>query len=246
MLLLLALGAAIFLGTATQWISGMGFALVASPFVVALLGPFQGVLLVNVLGGLTALARLFTVWRRVEYRKALLLLIPAVIATVPGAIVARQVPSSVLSVTVGGLIVLTLLASFYAAEFVRTMGRGGTVLAGAVSGFMNVTAGVGGPAISAYAIATRWPQVAFAATVQLYFLVLGTASLVFKGALPSLAWPEWTACALAFALGIAAGHFLGRSVTPRAARMLVIVLAFVGAGLVIAKGTIELVVGVST
>lgn len=241
-LLLLGLGAAVFVGTATQWISGMGFALVASPFLVALLGPFQGVLVVNVLGGLTALAILLTVWRRVEHKRAGLLLIPAVAATVPGALVAQLVPSAVLSTIIGSLVVLTLIGSFYAAEYVRMMGRGGAVMAGAISGFMNVTAGVGGPAISAYAIATRWPQPAFAATVQLYFLVLGSASLLFKGALPVLSWQEWVSCGAAFAFGILAGHFVGKAVRPSFARKLVVVLAFVGAAVIIVKGVTELIV----
>lgn len=237
--MLLALGAAVFVGTTTQWISGMGFALVASPFLVALLGPFQGVLIVNVLSALTAMAILITVWRRVEYKRAMLLLIPAVSATLPGALVAQMVPPAILSTVIGGLIVLTLIGSFYATDYVRMMGRGGAVAAGAVSGFMNVTAGVGGPAISAYAIASRWPQPAFAATVQLYFLVLGSASLAFKGSLPVLTWQQWTVCAIAFALGILVGVLLRKVVHPKLARALVIVLAFLGAGMIIVKGVTE-------
>lgn len=237
---LLALGTAVFLGAATQRISGMGFALVASPFLVALLGPFRGVVLINLLGALTSFALFLTVCRRVEYKRVALLLVPAVIATVPGALVARLVPSAILSVVVGALIVVTLISSFFAAVQVRMMGRGGAVAAGGISGFMSASAGVGGPAISAYAIAIRWPQSAFAASVQLYFFVLAAASLAFKGALPQLSWEQWATCAISLALGIVAGHFLARVVKPRAARIMVVVLAFAGAGVVIVKGVVEL------
>ncbi|WP_221585520.1 sulfite exporter TauE/SafE family protein [Microbacterium sp. G2-8] len=233
---LTALGLAVFLGTATQRISGMGFALVASPFLVVLLGPFEGVLVVNVFGALTALVVLVSVWRRVEGRRALLLLVPAVIATVPGAIVASLVPAGLLTLIIGVLTVVALCASLFARGSVRMMGRGGAIAAGAASGFMNVTAGVGGPAISAYAIATRWPQPAFAATVQLYFFVLGAASLAAKWALPSLSWQQWVVCGGAVGLGVAAGTLLAKVVGPKAARIMVIVLAFAGAIAVIAQG----------
>jgi len=236
----LALGGAVFLGAATQRISGMGFALVASPFLVALLGPFDGVVLINLLGALTAFALFVTTWRRVEYRRVVLLLVPAVIAALPGALVARFVPSAILSIVVGALVVLTLVGSFFAVSNVRLMGRGGAVLAGTVSGFMGASAGVGGPAVSAYAIAIRWPQPAFAVSVQPYFCALAIASLAFKGALPRLAGAGWVSCGVALVLGILAGHFLARIVKPRVARLLVIALAFAGAAVIIVKGVLEL------
>lgn len=235
-----ALGGAVFLGAATQRISGMGFALVASPFLVALLGPFDGVVLINLLGAFTAFILFATTWRRVEYRRVGLLLVPAVIAALPGALVARLVPSAILSIVVGGLVVLTLVGSFFAVSNVRMMGRGGAVLAGGVSGFMGASAGVGGPAVAAYAIAIRWPQPVFAITVQPYFCALAIVSLAFKGALPQLAWQGWASCGAALALGILVGHFLARVVKPRAARLLVIVLAFAGAAVIIVKGVVEL------
>lgn len=236
----LALGGAVFLGAATQRISGMGFALVASPFLVALLGPFDGVVLINLLGALTAFTLFAATWRRVEYRRVGLLLVPAVIAALPGALVARFVPSAILSVVVGVLVVLTLVGSFFAVSNVRMMGRGGALLAGSVSGFMSASAGVGGPAISAYAIAIRWHQPAFAVTVQPYFCALAITSLAFKGALPQLAWAGWVSCAVALALGLLAGHLLAGVVKPRAARILVIALAFAGAAVIIVKGVVEL------
>ena len=237
---ILALGGVVFIAAATQRVAGMGFALVASPFLVALLGPFDGVLVVNVFGALTSGAILITVWRRVEYKKIGLLLIPAAIATVPGALVAQLVPSAVLSTVIGALVILALLGGIYASDSVRMMGRGGAVATGAVSGFMSVTAGVGGPAISAYAIATRWPHPAFAASVQLYFFSLGAISLAAKRAFPILAWQEWAACGVSLIIGIVAGHLLARFVKPRGARVLVMSLAFAGAGVIITKGMIEL------
>ena len=42
--------AAVLIGSSMQRITGMGFALVAAPFLVLLLGPIDGVIVVNVCG----------------------------------------------------------------------------------------------------------------------------------------------------------------------------------------------------
>lgn len=239
-ILLTALGATIFLGAVMQRVSGMGFALVASPFLVALLGPFEGILVINLFGALASFVILQTVWRDVAFKKAGLILIPAAVATIPGAVVAQFVPSAVLATGIGALVLVTLVGSFFLQGNSRVMGRGGALTAGAVSGFMNVTAGVGGPAVSAYAIATRWPQREFAATAQLYFCALGAISLLAKHALPSLSWQSWVVCAAALAVGVGLGHFFSHLVSASTARVMVVVLAFVGASLIIVKGIVEL------
>jgi uncharacterized membrane protein YfcA len=55
--------AAVVLGAGMQRITGMGFALVATPFLVLLLGPVEGVVLVNLCGAVTAGAIIFRVAR---------------------------------------------------------------------------------------------------------------------------------------------------------------------------------------
>ena len=237
---LLALGGAVFLGTSTQRISGVGFALVASPFLVAILGPFNGVLVVNVFGALTALLVLSQVFRLVEYRRAILLLVPAILAIVPGSLVALYLRSDVLSILIGTMIIVALVAGLVLKEGVLFRGRLGVVLAGAVSGFMSVTAGVGGPAVTAYAVATRWPHAAFAATAQLYFFGTGVASLSAKHTLPQLDGYQWATCAVALGLGALAGNTIAPRVPAKAARFAVIVLAFAGAGLILTKGAVSL------
>src|SRR5699024_8929674 len=82
---LIGLAAAVFVGASTQRISGMGFALVASPFLVIVLGPFEGIMLVNFLGACSSFLIFGQVFRQVEYKKIALLLVPAVIMTFPGA-----------------------------------------------------------------------------------------------------------------------------------------------------------------
>lgn len=236
--LLLALGGAIFLGVSTQRISGVGFAQVASPFLVVLLGPFNGILVINVFGSLTALIVFFHVIKLVEFRRAILMMIPAIVAIVPGSWVALHMRSDLLSVLIGSMIVVALVASLLIREAAVLQGRSGAILAGSVSGFMNVTAGVGGPAVTAYAVATKWPQASFAATAQLYFFGIGVASLMAKRSLPLLDPLQWATCIVAVVIGILAGNFIAPRVPARVSRFAVVALAFIGAGIIIVKGLV--------
>jgi uncharacterized protein len=86
----LGLAAAVSVGAGTQRITGLGFALVAAPFLVLLLGPFTGVLVVNVLGVAASVLVLAQVRRDVDLRRGVLLSAPALVAVVPGAWVARH------------------------------------------------------------------------------------------------------------------------------------------------------------
>lgn len=238
-LTLAGMSGSVLLGTSLQRTTGVGFALVASPFLVAVLGPFNGVLVVNLFGTIAALIVFLRVFRQVEYARVAWLLIPALIGVVPGAWVAMAAPADLLSIVIGAVIVLALIGSFFAQRSSVFAGRPAAGVAGMVSGFMNVTAGVGGPAVSAYAIASRWPQSPFAASVQLYFCVLGIASLAAKWSLPRLDAVEWIACIVAVALGVVIGEWTSRRVSPAASRRAVIVLAFAGAFLILMKGVVE-------
>lgn len=229
----------ILLGAALQRVTGVGFALVAAPFLVAVLGPFNGVLVVNLFGTVTALAVFIRVFRQVEYRRVMLLLAAAMVATLPGAWVAMNVRADVLSVVIGVLILVALGGAVLLRRCSFMGGRAGAVAGGFTSGFMNVTAGVGGPAVSAYAVASSWPQPAFAASAQLYFCVLGASSMLAKFSLPDLDVVQWLAGGAALLTGIAVGEVLARRVPAGVARRAVIVLSLVGALVVIAKGALE-------
>lgn len=226
-------------GAGTQRVTGLGFALVSSPFLVLLLGPFQGVLLANALSLAANLVVLAQTWRAVEVRRALLLAVPALAAVVPGAWVAGALPAPVLSVLVGSLVLVALLVVLLVQRARVLRGHGGAVAAGGASGFMNVTAGVGGPAITLYAISTEWQHRPFVATVQLYFALLNAGSLLVKG-WPQLAPSAWGVAALALAMGILVGHRLSGVVSPERARAAVVVLALLGAGLTVGKGLLQL------
>lgn len=233
---LAALAAAVLVGAVTMRATGMGFALVAAPFLVLALGPFEGILVANVCGTASALLNLTQVHSDIDWRRARWVIPAGVIGVIPGAVAVRVAPSAVLSIVIS-LIVLLGLAFTVVARNLRFPHSPAVAGAGGLaSGFMNVTAGVGGPGLVVYALATGWEHHRFAATAQVHFAVLGVASLAMKQALPTLGPPGWLVLAAALALGLGGGNLLARRIDARVAMRLVIAIAGVGAVLALIQG----------
>jgi uncharacterized protein len=236
----IGLGMVVLVGAGAQRVTGLGFSLVASPFMVLLLGPFNGVLVINACGTVAASIVLTQVWRDVDLRRAVLLIGPALPAVAVGAWMARSLPAAPLAIAVG-LLILVALVAVVASEKARVLrGTPGAVIAGIGSGFLNATVGAGGPAVAVYAVSIGWAQRNFAATAQLVFAALGVASLVAKGGRPSMATAGWITVAGGLLIGIVAGNHLAERVSPERAQAAVIFLAMAGAILTVVKGVIQL------
>ncbi|TDO34819.1 hypothetical protein EV643_12576 [Kribbella sp. VKM Ac-2527] len=225
-------------GAVTQRVTGVGFALVASPLLVLVAGPFQGVVLSNVLALLTSLAVLAATWRDVDLKQGLQLAVPALAMIPLGAFVARRVPAPLLMVLVGTMVLVALLAVQFSRRARMPRGMAGTLAAGAASGFMNVTAGVGGPAIVLYAVSTNWDHRKFAATFQLYAVVINLASLAAKGGVQVSASTLLISVA-ALTAGLVGGHVLAVKLGGEHARQLVIALSAIGAAAIVVKGLLS-------
>lgn len=222
-------------GAVTQRVTGIGFALVASPLLVLVAGPFQGVVLANVLSMTVSLVVLAMTWRDVEVSRGLMLALPALAMIPLGAIVAKRVPGPVLMVVVGVMVLIALAAVQFTARAVILHGAPGTIAAGAASGFMNVTAGVGGPAIVLYALSTNWNHRKFAATFQLYALIINVASLIAKGGV-QLSATTLTTCVVALSTGLYGGHLLASRFNGPQTRRIVTALSALGAAAIVTKG----------
>jgi uncharacterized membrane protein YfcA len=238
--------AAVVLGAGMQRITGMGFALVAAPFLVLLLGPVEGVVLVNVCGAVTAGAIIFRVARDINWRRYAALASAALLGIIPAAVLIRFIPPAVLEISIGVILAigLTVLLALKSAQLPAR--RRYLWTAGTLSGFMNTAAGVGGPAVSMYSIATRWQHRSFAATMQPYFFTIGAFSLASKAvtaptSFPSLPWSMWLAVAVACLAGLVLGDIASKFVPTRAAQILLIALAYLGAAATIVRGVLDAV-----
>lgn len=235
-LLLLPLG--VVAGALTQRVTGVGFALVCAPLLVIIAGPFEGVVLANLLSLTVNLVVFAVVWRDTEWRRGLLLAAPALPLIPVGAWVARTVAPGPLMVIIGLLVIVALSAVLLSARARVLRGTTGAVTAGAASGFMNVTAGVGGPAIVMYAVSTAWDHRRFVATFQFYSLFTNLASLVAKGGVGQIPPSTLVVALVALGLGLVGGEVLSRHVDHELARRFAIGLALAGAVFTVVKGVL--------
>lgn len=230
MTLLLA-AAAVLLGALAQSVSGLGFSLVCGPFLVAALGPADGVRLGVALSLALNLVLLVRHRRDVDARSAVLLLVPAVLATPLLARLLREAPVRLAEALAGATALLGALALAAGLRLRVARGRAGAVAAGVVSAGTNVVAAIGGPPVALYAANAGWDAGTTRATLQLYFLVLNVVALVSLG-LPQVGAALLAASAAALAVGLLAGAPLARRVPDAAARRATLALAGAG-GLVV-------------
>jgi uncharacterized membrane protein YfcA len=228
---------AVVTGATLQRSTGLGFALVSGPFLVLVLSPYEGVALANLLSLVTCCLVLAATWRTVDVRAAAMLSAGVALAIAPGAALARALPDPLLLVVVGGL--ATAAATLIAAgRRVPGLARPfGSVVAGFASGFSNVTAGVGGPALAVYGASTHHPRTSFVPTVQVVGIVTNALSLIAKHD-AHLPGRLVLSCVAAVLAGTLIGRWTAGLVSERAGRAGVLALAITGGLVSVVKGVL--------
>jgi uncharacterized membrane protein YfcA len=240
--LLVAMVAALLLGSGLQRIAGMGMGMVVAPSLTVLLGAASGVAMSNVAAVLTALLILGVLRGDVDWGRFARIAPLMIVGSVLGALVILALDAAWLDVLVGGTMLLALGWTLLVGPRTRVHGTGAALTAGAVGGFMNATAGIAGPAMTVYAVATDWEQRSFAATLQPIFLLANAAALVSKasvGAIPldaGLPWAVWLVVAVAVPAGVLLGGAVSRWVSMRAARRTAVTIAVLGALVTLVRG----------
>lgn len=168
--------AVVVLASATQQLSGFGYALMAVPLLSVLLGPKDAVALSS-LSGLAGTALMAVRLRhRTDRPVVARLLLGAVVGMPLGIVVLRKVPAAPLQVAVSVVVLgaVALLASGFRLrhESART-----EVGAGFVSGMINTSIGIGGPPVVIVLQAAEHEQHTFRATTVSYFLVSNLIAL---------------------------------------------------------------------
>lgn len=233
---------AVVLGAVAQRVAGLGFGLVVSPVLVVLLGPLDGVMVINACGAASSALILSRVWREVQWGRYVGLIVPALAGIALGAYLASGVPAAPLEIGIGATLLVALVASQLVARARRRVdGLGVLAASGFTSGLMNAAAAVGGPAVTAFAVLSRWDQRSFSATLQPYFMTTGTTSVLAKvlatgGHWPGLVGWQWLAVFGCMVAGIVAGDVLARRVAGETVRRAVILVAYAGAVLAIVNG----------
>lgn len=242
-LALFAVFAITFVGTICQSLAGMGFGMVSVPVFVLLFGPAEGVLWGNILGLVNAGVLLVIKHKDVEWKTALRFTfgsIPVVVVTV---LLIRLIPRGPMEIIVGALAVTMAVFSVVTPQLKRASGPIPQYATGAIGGFLSATVAQSGPAMMAYAQATRWDQVKLAATLQPYFLALNLLTVPLKwglGVVPVVPHSVSVSAVFTALTGIVVGTVVAFVVHTRIdvrwVRYLALTLATVGAVIVLSRG----------
>lgn len=224
---------AVALGGLAQVVSGMGFALIAAPALIAMLGPRDGVSTVLFLAAIASLVPLLRGgWRHARLNDAGLLLLPVLVVTPLIALALEGADPDLLSIAAGAcaLAGVGLLAAGFRSEWLRR--PGGAFAAGAASAAMNVVGGVGGPPVGIYAANAGWGPQTLRGTLQAFLLAQGVLTLVVLGVvLPGV---DLLAALLA---GIVAGMALAPRLPAGTTRAAILVLSALG-GIALIAGSL--------
>jgi uncharacterized membrane protein YfcA len=215
--------AGVALGGLAQSVTGLGFALVAAPALIAVLGPRQGVGVVVLLGTLASVLPLISHVRRVRVRDTATLLVPTLLATPVVASLLRGIETATVAVAAGVAVLIGVVALWRGFTWDRLVSIPGAIATGITSAALSVIGGVGGPPVGLYAANAGWDPPEARATLQAFFLVQGIATVAVVG----LTWPDaWMVAALV--IGTLAGMWVAPRVPERAARLAVLVVAAFG------------------
>lgn len=229
----------VLVGALTQRTTGLGFGLVGGPLMVAAAGPHIGVSMSNALSLVLCGTVLARTWRDTHWRSVVLLALPAMAAIPLGAHVAAISPTGPLLVLIGSMVIVAVAATVLAGRQRLLRGVPGAVIAGAVSGFMSVTAGVGGPMVSVYALSEQWARRVLIPTAQAYLLMVNFGSLVSKG-IPEVSWLGWVCCGAALVIGAIAGEWLDKRIAAKTGRRLIIGVALIGGAAAVVRGVLTM------
>ena len=89
------------LGSCLQRVSGMGLGLVGGPILTLLLGPVQGIMVINVLAVVNAMLTTYSMRANVDWGKFLRIAPVMVLGAIPAALLVANIDSAALLVLVG-------------------------------------------------------------------------------------------------------------------------------------------------
>ena len=233
-------------GACLQRVSGMGLGLVGGPLLMLMMGPVEGIMVINVLAVINAALITYNVRAHVDWGKFATIASVMVFGSIPGALLIRAVDAGPLLVIAGGSLLVALAMVTFGKKYVPRMdGLGPMLSAGVLGGFTNTLAGIAGPVITVYAEAARWDHRMYAATLQPIFMVGGFISVITKlllgaGKFAETTWVVWPAGIAGMFVGITLGIVLSNRISRSKAHTLSLVVASAGAAVAMLRGIAEM------
>jgi len=232
----LALIATILTAGAAQRITGLGFALIATPVALVVLGT-QAVPFVAVIGALSSVVALAATWRLLQPRAIAALSAVTLVAMVPALLLARSLNGAMANVVAGGLVIAATIIVGVRMTGPALAVVGSPVAAGMLTGVSAAFAGLGGPAAAAHGAARRWGD-SFVPNLQVVLLLTVPFVVLGHGWPTAVPLPLFLAAIVAVGAGALLGGAVRHRIPPAIANWLTRCVALTG-------GIVALVSGIS-
>lgn len=226
---------AIAVGSCLQRVSGMGVGLIAGPIISIVIGPVEGIMVLNILACINAGATAVTMRRNVDWSQFWIISSVLIIGSIPAALLIAAMDTAPLLILVGCLLLIALAVVTFGKHVVPPVsGKAPALTAGVLGGFSNTLAGIAGPVFTVYFTARNTPQATLAATLQPLFMVSGGLSFIIKIALGTavlgdISWMVWVAGLAGMLVGITLGSIFAGKIEQAAARKFSLIVAAAGA-----------------
>ena len=244
----LSLLALVLMAATIQRVVGLGLGMLFAPYAVVLIGAHEGIMLANFLGTLMPILLLPRIWSDIDWRTVAWIGLPAVAVMPAAAWVSSISPPGPLYLVVASLVLLSLVISVALVRVeVTVSGRRAQVITGIGSGLGTVLGGVGGPAVTVYAVLSRWPVLPMVATLQPLWILVSSVSFASKlawddGQLPDMPIWVWIAAVVIVVGSIFLGEAVQKRLREKTIQRGVMALGFIGALLALGTG-VRLLVG---
>ena len=206
---LLATGIAmVFVAALIRGFTGFGFSIAAVPLLSVILPPTQAVPIVLLLQFLVSLNGLRPAMRICHWRSIRVLAVGAVIATPIGVWALSRLPQAPVRLCIAAIVLLAVGVLGRGLRMARAPTGGGVLPFGMVSGLFNGLAGMPGPPVIAFYLASPIETGVARASMIVFFLVTSVIALVPITAIGMLSGPIVVAALCGF-LPVWFGSWLG-------------------------------------
>jgi uncharacterized membrane protein YfcA len=203
----------VLLSSAVQSATGFGFSIVAVPFLAALLGVRDGVVVNLVLSMIANIAVTARVRNHCSIPIALPMAAGSVFGLVPGILILHNADVRLLKIGIALLVTLVAVVLLTGMKFRFRQRRTSSVATGVASGFLAGSVGLGGPPLTVYLAGLDLSKERYRATMSVYFTILNIilvpAQVVASRSFDAVLW------SLLLLPAVAAGGWFGQRVFVR-------------------------------
>ncbi len=225
-----------FLAALAQGATGFGFAIIALPLLLGVMGSLDAVGLTIILNLLVSLVLVPGLWRQAPKAPLARLTVGSMLGFPIGLVIFLHASIDAVRLAVG--LIILFFAAWLVLSRTRTVAEGNTRTAhgwlavpiGVISGAMSTSLAMPGPSVMLYLSASGMAKTPLRATTLCLFTLSYAAALALQAAAGAIGMVIWQTVALAAAptiIGAIAGHRLSARLNERLFRAIILIILFV-------------------